>query len=161
MLEKIAKKIINIRPVDVALKAIVSIRHNQIKRALIAYAEKCDLFKVDDLLSEHTNLRYWEWNRIAIQDILRSFTDDYEAIQDISKKIINIHSQDVLNEAKRLLDTKSIKKINKAVKKEGLAFLPKLLNDIEPGMYDQCLKSLITGILKEELYEKTYQEATK
>jgi hypothetical protein len=28
-------------------------------------------------------------------------------------------------------------------------------------MYDQCLKSLITGILKEELYEKTYQEATK
>lgn len=160
MLEKIAKKIINIRPVDVALKAIVSIRHNQVKRTLITYAEECNLFKIDDLLSEHTNLKYWEWKRIAIQDILTSFTDDYEAIQDISKKIININAHDVLSEAKRLLDTKSVKKVEKAVKKDGLPFLPKVLNDIEPGMYNECLKSLITGILKEGLYEKAYQEIT-
>lgn len=160
-LRDLAKKINNIRPVDVVIRALPSISDNQVKRTLCTYAEQCNLFRIDKLLSKHTNLSYWEWKRIAIDDILRLLTDNTDVIRNVSKKIVNINARDILEKARLLFDTKTMKKVDKAVKKDGLAFLPTILNDIEPGMYERWLIILTKRIIKEGLHEKTYQEATK
>lgn len=148
----IAAEIMNIRPLDIAAKAIKAISDGSAREKLLFYAAECYLFALDKALRNHTNLSYAEWKRMVIQDVLSVIIDDHHLLQDISKKIINITPTQVFEEGKKILDTKTTRKVEKLLKKDCLAFLPRILDGIVgPGTYLGLEKQLIQNIIEEVL----------